>query len=117
MIINAKSFKGTGIALLDLDLSALDWSGIATGFHVELFHKMLVTYQQSGGLFQSHIIEDAFYGVIGNWINWMVYNIDRAMLSKDLEQKNIGIEQVTQVILTILRIKNLVPKLINDIYS
>ena len=86
--------------------AALDWSGITTRLNVELFRMMLLNYRQAGGLIENDIIEAAFYGAIGNWINWMVYNINRAITSADPEQKNIGIEQVNQVLSTILRIKN-----------
>lgn len=91
---------------------ALDWSGVTTDLKIDLFHKMLKSYAESGGFIENHMIEAAFYGVMGNWINWMVYNIHRAIHQADAEQKNIGIEQVMQVIPTILRIKMLMPELL-----
>lgn len=93
--------------------AALDWSGVATNFNKELFRKMLYTYQQYGGIVDRCIVEAAFYGVIGNWINWMVYNINRSINSECLEQKRLGIEQVNQVLPTILRVENLKPDIVN----
>ena len=74
---------------------------------------MLRTYQQAGGSIDNSVVEAAFYGVMGNWINWMVYNIKRAICSQDEEQKQTGIEQVNQVLSTILRVKKLMPELMN----
>lgn len=79
--------------------------------------KMLKSYSESGGLIEKRIIEAAFYGVMGNWINWMVYNINRSINQREIEQKNIGIEQVIQVLPTILRVKTLMPELISEIAS
>ena len=52
----------------------------------------------------------SFYGVLGNWNNWMVYNIERSC-NDDKEQKAIGIEQVTAVLSTIQRINDLTHEL------
>ena len=73
---------------------------------------MIRAYQAVGGTIDKTVLETAFYGVLGNWINWMVYNIGRAVDAEDLEQQKIGIEQVTQVLSTISRLKNLMPELI-----
>ncbi|WPY00716.1 Putative aminoglycoside phosphotransferase C-terminal domain protein [Candidatus Trichorickettsia mobilis] len=97
--------------------AALDWSGVTTNLKINLFHKMLKSYSESGGLIEKCMVEAAFYGVMGNWINWTVYNINRAINQTDLEQKNIEIEQVMQVLPTILRVKTLMPELISEIIS
>jgi hypothetical protein len=78
---------------------------------------MLKSYSESGGLIEKRMVEAAFYGVMGNWIKWIVYNINRAINRVDLEQKNIGIEQGMQVLPAILRIKTLMPELISKITS
>ncbi|HAU1107400.1 TPA: aminoglycoside phosphotransferase family protein [Legionella pneumophila] len=84
---------------------ALDWSGITTPlFNKSLFMKMLKIYASSGvGINKDHF-EAAFYGILGNWINWLVYNIERSF-SSDKEQHNIGVEQVLKVLPTILQVK------------
>ena len=84
---------------------ALDWSGITTPlFHKPLFIKMLKTYAFSGITIDHEHLEAAFYGVLGNWINWLVYNIERSF-SSDKEQQDISIEQVLQVLPTIIQVK------------
>ncbi|PPE03051.1 hypothetical protein [Holospora curviuscula] len=82
-----------------------------------MFHKILKSYSESGGLIENRTVEAAFYGVMGNWINWMVYNINRSINQRELEQKNIGIEKVMQVLPRILRVKTLMPELISEIAS
>lgn len=94
--------------------AAMDWSGVTTNLNINLFYKMLNAYSESGGVIENHMVQAAFYGVIGNWINWMVYNINRTIHHTDLPQKNIGIEQVMQVLPTILKVKTLMPELINS---
>jgi thiamine kinase-like enzyme len=97
--------------------AALDWSGVTTDLNINLFHELLKSYVESGGLIEKQMIKAAFYGVIGNWINWMVYNINRAITQENPEQRNIGVEQVMQVLPTILRVKILMPELMNEIIS
>ncbi|MBS0290308.1 MAG: phosphotransferase [Proteobacteria bacterium] len=96
--------------------SALDWSGITTeNFNKILFVKMINAYQIAGGIIDKKHLQAAFFGVLGNWLNWMVYNISRACNSSDSEQQKIGTEQVEQVIPTIIRLKSLIPSLIAQI--
>lgn len=93
--------------------AALDWSGILSNFNKSLFSKMLMAYNDAGGNIEGDIIEAGLYGVLGNWINWMVYNIKRAATSEDPEQKQIGIEQVNIVLPTILFINDSMEDLID----
>lgn len=65
---------------------------------------MLKIYASSGLTINQDHLEAAFYGVLGNWINWLVYNIERSF-SSDSEQQNIGVEQVLQVLPTIIQVK------------
>lgn len=91
--------------------ASLDWSGITKEFNKRLFSEMIVAYRQAGGIVEPSSIEAAFYGALGNWMNWMVYNIKRSYNAKYLEQKTIGAEQVVLVLPTILRLKGLMPEL------
>ncbi|HAU1881992.1 acetyltransferase [Legionella pneumophila] len=74
---------------------------------------MLRAYKEAGGVIDKDIVEAAFFGVLGNWINWMVYNIQRAANHCVPEQQKIGMEQVMQVLPTVLRLKSLIPELVN----
>jgi thiamine kinase-like enzyme len=85
--------------------ASLDWSGITTNtFNKELFIKMIHTYCAAGGQINMDHMHAAFHGALGNWVNWMVYNIKRACAAKELDQKELGIEQVNMVLPTIARL-------------
>ncbi len=92
--------------------AGLDWSGITTNFNQAIFFKMLKAYSASGGNLDKNTLPAAFNAVLGNWINWMAYNIERACRS-DLEQKTLGIEQVTLVLDTIVQLKTVIPQLMD----
>ncbi len=97
-----------------IDVS-LNWSGITTdNFNEALFIKMLEVYEQAGAGLNTNHIQAAFYAVLGNWINWLVYNIERACNNdpENIDQQRIGIEQVQQVIPTLFRLEMLMPHLI-----
>lgn len=61
------------------------------------------------------LLQAVFNGVLGNWINWMVYNIERACMEQECEQKTLGIEQVNQVLKTITTLINIIPSLMTSI--
>ncbi|HSX20012.1 MAG TPA: phosphotransferase, partial [Gammaproteobacteria bacterium] len=91
----------------DLISTAFDWSGIATNnFNRTLFLKMIELYEKSGGIINKNHLDAAYYGVIGNCLNWMIYNIKRARASEDLEQRSLSMDQVNQTLFKILRLKN-----------
>ena len=85
--------------------TSLDFSGNNQG----LFIKMIEEYKKSGGNLKN--IEAAFAGVLGNWINWLSFNIKRSS-SSDLEIKRLGQEQVDQTMATILKLQAIIPELI-----
>ncbi|HBD9275097.1 TPA: aminoglycoside phosphotransferase family protein [Legionella pneumophila] len=91
--------------------ASLNWSGITTHFDEGLFIKMMHTYTTSGGHLNKDLLQAAFNAVQGNWINWMVYNIERSCVMQESEQQTMGIEQVNQVLKTIVNLKNIVPNL------
>ena len=71
---------------------------------------MIEAYQHAGGIIDNVSFEASFYGVLGNWINWLVYNIERSCGTS--EQRVLSIEQVLQVLPTITRLKAMIPKLL-----
>ena len=91
--------------------AGLDWSGITTKFNRNLFLKMIESYQLAHGVIDNPSFEASFYGVLGNWINWLVYNIKRSCDPSIPEQQSLGVEQVIQVLPTIERLKQLIPEL------
>lgn len=90
--------------------ACLDWSGITTNFNKDIFLTMMRGYLAAGGNLDNNILPAAFNAILGNWINWMAYNIERACMIES-EQKTLGIEQVTQVLGTIIQLKKLIPDL------
>ncbi len=92
----------------DIVGTSLDWSGISTEFNPDLFDKMIEAYKIVGCEMDEDYYHAGFYASMSNWINWMVYNIKRSCVSEDSDSKNIGIEQMHQVIPTILRLKKLI---------
>lgn len=95
--------------------ASLDWSGITTEFSKELFCKMINAYKDAGGIIDKRYVEAAFWGVLGNWINWTVYNIKRVIEPQNIEEKKLGKAQVLQVLPTILNIYKIKHELINVI--
>ena len=97
--------------------AALDWSGIIKNFDEKTFFAMIEAYKNDKDLFNLQNLEAAFNGVLGNWINWLVYNIKRSCNDKDLEQRVLGVEQLNQTIPIILNLQLLAPELINKVLS
>ncbi len=88
--------------------TSLDFSNNNQG----LFIHMIEEYKKSGSILKD--IETAFAGALGNWINWLSFNIKRSS-SSDLEIKKLGQKQVDQTMATILKLQEIIPKLIKII--
>lgn len=85
--------------------ASLDWSGITTGtFDKELFIKMMHGYCNEGGKINLDHLHAAFHGALGNWVNWMLYNVKRSCTTQEPELKALSIEQVNIVLSTITRL-------------
>ncbi|MBS0286702.1 MAG: phosphotransferase [Proteobacteria bacterium] len=95
--------------------AALDWSGITTKFDIDLFRSMIKSYKDAEGIIDKESIDAAFWGVLGNWINWTVYNIKRVIEPQNIEEKKLGEAQVLQVLPIILNIYKIKHDLINEI--
>lgn len=89
----------------------LNWSGLATTLDVALFMKMVQRYGAAGGVIHKNMIEPALYGVMGGWLNWLVYNMERSC-SGDTEQRVIGVEPVAEVVPMMIRLHEMMPELI-----
>lgn len=87
--------------------AALDWSGITTEhFNKALFIKMLHAYVLAEGKLDQKHLQAAFHGVLGNWLNWMIFNITRACNEPNTSAsaRAMATEQVQQVISTLFRL-------------
>lgn len=96
--------------------ACLDWSGITTHFDEILFNQMLKGYQEVGGQIDRTLLAAALNGVLGNWINWLVYSIERALNVTEPLQREMGCEQVVVTSATILHLQMILPKLIQSRY-
>lgn len=76
---------------------------------------MIKAYESAGGVIDPDHVHAAFYGVLGNWLNWMVYNIVRASKADDFAQQAIGTEQVLQVVPTMIRLESMLSDLVVQI--
>lgn len=90
--------------------TSLDFCDITDNFNQELFIKMLKAY----GTLNKNEIKYAFAGVLGNWINWLIYNINRSF-SENEETKKLGANQVHKTMDIILKVQNLIPSLMEII--
>lgn len=98
----------------DIINTAFYWSGITSNFNKDVFFKMLNAYQIAGGIINKDHVEASCYGTF-SWIGWLVYNIERACVSGESEQKTLGIEQVNQTLAAILRLQKVIPDIITEI--
>lgn len=95
--------------------AALDWSGVTTcSINNEIFIAMIKSYNSSGSSIKLDSLNKIFYCIQGNWINWLVFNIERSLKhSSDIEEMNISKGQVIQTLKTILYLNNKIENLID----
>jgi len=94
-------------------LEALDWSGITSKFDYHLFEKFLAAYVEAGGVIESSSLQASFDCILGDWINWLMYNLGRSIDFEDADQRLTGEAQVKLSLSTILRLGYLIPQLLN----
>lgn len=92
-------------------LEALDWSGITASFETGPFERFLSAYTGEGGVLDEHSIPAAFTSILGAWVNWLMYNVGRAVGIEDTRQRAIGSEQVDLALGTLLRLEKQIPRL------
>lgn len=97
--------------------AALDWGGITTGsLNREFFRGMIESYKQSAGTVDVKILEPVFYAILGNWLNWMIYNIQRSLGAQEhSDEYAIGVEQVTQTLRTIVYLESQIEACVSEI--
>lgn len=96
-------------------LEALDWSGITTDFRHDLFETFLAAYREAGGVIDPDAIEPALHCILGDWLDWLMYNVGRTVMIDDLEQREIGHAQIAFVLPTLLRLEGLTPDLLSGL--
>ncbi len=96
----------------EIVLEALDWSGITGRFNPDLFRRMLATYERAGGEIPADALPLAFHCVLGDWLNWLMYNVGRSLGLDDAVQRRTGADQVDVALSVIQRILHYLPQLL-----
>ena len=82
----------------DIVQESLNWSGITTdNFSHDLFFRMIRTYERAGGKINQDHWSAAFYAVMGAWINWLVYNLQRKERVLGVEQAKLALDTVKRL--------------------
>lgn len=100
----------------EIILEALDWSGITLDFSEGMFNHFIAVYLRSGGVGSFDEVEAAFHCVIGDWVNWLMYNVGRSIDLEDDELRRVGAEQVDLALATLLRLERIVPRLLAKLH-
>lgn len=100
----------------EIVLEALDWSGITLDFNEQIFDHFIATYLRAGGVGSFVEVEAAFHCVLGDWLNWLMYNVGRSIDMDDEQQRQIGTEQLDHALATILRLQKWVPRLLARVH-
>jgi phosphotransferase family enzyme len=94
---------------------ALEWSGITEDFDRHMFSQFVTAYTQSGGIITRDLFEAALHGVLGKWLDWLMYNIGRAVNLEEVRQHELGEQQVSFILPVMVRLDGLVPELLDDL--
>ena len=95
----------------ELLLEALDWGGITAHFDARPFTMILQAYVEAGGLIEEDMIPAASDAIQGAWVNWLLYNVGRAVGLKDTHQRGLGSGQVDLALSALLRMEKLADRL------
>lgn len=94
--------------------ASLVWSGIGTNNSSQtIYSNMLRTYINNGGVLNENHVNAALCSVFGSSINWMLFNINIACNSDDLNEKDKANEEVKSSIMSLLKYQKLIPDLMN----
>ena len=86
--------------------TALEWSGISRQFNPQLLRAFLRAYQQGGGVIESECVEPALHHVIGDWLIWLMYVVDRSAIAADPLKRKRGADQFDLVFQTLMRLQD-----------
>ena len=87
---------------------ALDWSGLQNcDLHFDVMQKILQSYNKAGGKIEKTEVVFAIDVIIGNWINWLVYNLERSERELGADQVNKTLKQLKYLMLNKVKIYDL----------
>ena len=96
----------------EIILESLEWSGITARFKVTLFEQMLRAYTDAGGCIEPAAIDASLHCVMGDWLNWLMYNLGRNIYLEEGDPDGLGAQQVDLALQTILRLQDCMPGLL-----
>ena len=85
-------------------LQALNWSGITGHFSPEVFSAFLSAYTQAGGDIDKHQLGAAYQCVRCDWLNWLMYVVDRASIADSPIKRIRSADQFDLVFTTLQRL-------------
>lgn len=95
----------------ELLLEALDWGGITAHFETGPFVSFLEAYLDAGGRIVADEIPAVSDAIQGAWVEWLLFNVGRAVGLHDTHQRAVGLLQVDLSVSTLLRMEKFAPRL------
>lgn len=95
----------------ELLLEALDWGGITAHFEMGPFVTFLEAYLDAGGRIVADEVPAVADAIQGTWVEWLLFNVGRAVGLHDAQQRAVGLLQVDLSVSTLLRMEKFAPRL------
>jgi thiamine kinase-like enzyme len=92
--------------------TGLEWSGITRQFDPSMFEAFLGEYQQAGGVIEVKYVEPALHALLGDWLIWLMYVVDRSANASNPVKRKRGADQFDLVFQTLLRLQQQLPALL-----
>ncbi len=95
----------------ELLLEALDWGGITATFNTRPFVNFLEAYLDAGGKIVAAEIPAVRDAIQATWVEWLLFNVGRAVGLYDSHQRAVGLLQVDLSVSTLLRMERYATRL------
>jgi thiamine kinase-like enzyme len=92
--------------------TGLEWSGITRQFDPTMFEAFLGEYQQAGGVIEYRFVEPDLHALLGDWLIWLMYVVDRSASASNPVKRKRGADQFDLVFQTLLRLQKQLPALL-----
>jgi aminoglycoside phosphotransferase (APT) family kinase protein len=94
-------------------MQALNWSGVVGEFSPAVFKAFIAAYRQAGGHIDNQHLGAAYQCVLGDWLNWLMYNVGRCMDADEPAQRDTGQKQVALSLAALQHVMDRVPGLLD----
>jgi len=92
-------------------LAALDWSDVAGNFNPNRFESMLTAYKAAGGIIEVSALQAAFDFILGDWLNWLIYNVAYSIDAQESERQRSAAIQIDLVFNIMQSLQSMRPEL------